>query len=160
MEIRVREDHHDGFVVSSWLHEKNDGPCFYYDDWSGRVKFIWEYPVDRLFSWLPVLIENKESLVKIKEILRREFSECDTRLRYLLPLVSETFLMAKQHGIFRYLDEDLVVGMTSLASAFGYSRRWFTCYGFLALNLPLGVVELLVPPIKILMECILPLIQH
>ena len=146
MEIRIREDRCFGFVVSAWLHGEAVGLRIDYGHSEVEVQFSWRCPNDENCSRECVTIENIESLAEIDVILEDHFSHHEEDLRYLIPLVNEAFLVAMDQGYFDHLDEELVEGLTR---CIGYDRSWFTCYGFLVLDLSLGVMELLVPPILI-----------
>jgi hypothetical protein len=169
MEIGVREDVHFGFVVSSWLYGQRVGPRFELNDIDGTVEFSWRCPNEEC-PLESITIHTKESIAGVTAILDRHLpnamgvfpkghlpeggslerghlpKEGGEIYPLLLPLAEEAFVVASCQGYFDDLGEDFV---NELTRSLSYDRGWFTCYGFLALNLPLRIMEALVPPIKI-----------
>jgi hypothetical protein len=138
MEIRVRDDKLGGMVVSAWLHGQWRELRFENSDMESEVSFLWKGE--------SVVVKNKESIAEINYLLQEAFDKSGDDQRYLLPLIDGLFRVAMDEGYFDHLDDEMIGEMERL---FGYDRTWFTCYGFLALELPLEIMELLVPPVMI-----------
>lgn len=141
MEINIRDNL--GYVVSSWLDGKMHGPRFQCDfpEDAGEARFTWYFNGELCDDTIE--IESINDLEKVIEIMSNKLSKIGSIKTTFL--TKKALIAATNQGYFDHLGETSVF---KIVDSFLNDIRWFVCYGSLALDLPVQIVELLAQFIK------------